>query len=94
MSSAFEHQVLNSQLSDSISEAKTECCPMHGAARFDRYKVLVRKLAHHMSGTGDAITKEERRELIEIMSREGAPLTGYAVIGAAPAGNTNSVSLK
>jgi hypothetical protein len=34
--------------------------------RFERYRVLIRKLAHHKSGTGQAMTSEERYELRQL----------------------------
>ena len=66
MSSSLEHQSLKRQLAGSVSDANKASGPMRAVDRFARYKELTRKLAHHISGTGEAITKEERGELREI----------------------------
>ena len=73
MTSPLEYQALNPQLPDPVSEAKTESGSTTVITRFERYKVLVRKLAHHLSGTGEVMTKEERGELREIMRWGAAP---------------------
>ncbi len=39
---------------------------MDATVRFERYRVLIRKLAHQRSGTGPAMTQEERSELRHI----------------------------
>lgn len=36
---------------------------MDATVRFERYRVLIRKLAHQRSGTGPAMTQDERSEL-------------------------------
>ena len=73
MSSPLEFQGVEPQLTGPFSKSKNESGPTPAITRFERYKVLVRKLAHHLSGTGEAMTKEERGELREIMRREAAP---------------------
>ena len=76
MTSPLEYQDLKPQLADPVPEAKSESGPTFVITRFERYKVLVRKLAHHLSGTGEAMTKEERSELREIMRWGTCPVMG------------------
>ena len=66
MSSPLEYEGLKPQRSGPISEANNESASMRAEDRFARYKELTRKLAHHISGTGEAITEEERGELRDI----------------------------
>lgn len=73
MSPTFNDQSSKTQHTDPVTEARNTTHPMQAAARFERYKVLIRKLAHHMSGTGEAMTKAERSELHEITKWEPAP---------------------
>ena len=72
MSSPLEYQG-KPQRPDPVALAKDESVQPTATTRFESYKLLVRKLAHHLSGTGDAMTQKERSELREIMQWGAAP---------------------
>ena len=65
MSSTRQNQGSTPNLTLSIAAATNEAGLVDATARFERYKVLIRKLAHQRSGTGQPMTKEERGELFQ-----------------------------
>jgi hypothetical protein len=59
-------QTLTSQPSPSGKQPNSYEDLMEATLRFERYRVLIRKLAHHRSGTGQAMTNDERGELRQL----------------------------
>ena len=59
-------QTLTSQPSPSGEQPHSYEDLMEATFRFERYRVLIRKLAHHRSGTGQAMTSDERGELRQL----------------------------
>lgn len=59
-------QTLTSQ--PSLYDERPHGCAdlLEATSRFDRHRVLLRKLAHQKSGTGQAMTNEERGELRQL----------------------------
>ena len=69
MSSTRQNRDSTPHLTPPIAAAQNKLGLVDATARFERYKVLIRKLAHQRSGTGQPMTKEERGELFQFTAQ-------------------------